>query len=669
MTKAEQKKADEKIILLAKERFKSASEFWNDLYTLAKEDLVFLAGDQWPTDIKNDRKANGRPLLTINKMQQFVRSVTNEARQNKPSAKVYPVDDQADVDTAKVFTGVIKNIEYSCDAPTAYNLALEDAAKMRIGFNRIVTEYENPNSFKQILKIKPVYNPLSVLMDIDTKEIDGSDMNWGFFVDEISKELADEKYGEIDGWDESWEIGLSNKDSWYSDKKCRLVEYYYKDFKKVTLYRLGDGSIVTEKPLDGVEVVETRESELPAVKWCHIAGSKIVERGEWAGSYIPIIPFWGARYFLDGKWHSDSVISNAKDSQRMYNYMKSYEAEAIALAPRVPWVIEENQIPAAYVGTWQTANQKSHAFLPYKGTTVDGNLVPAPQRNSFEPAVAAITQAAMLASDDIKATTGIYDASLGARSNEQSGIAIARRNAQAQTANYHIIDNQAKSIRHIGKQLVELIPIVYEDEQVLRMIGEDGTPGFANVNGAPDKKFNKSIMLNAGQYDVVVEVGPSYATKRQESAAQLIEIMGKIPTVAPFISDLAVKSMDIADAATIAERLKKMLPPQLQDNQEAQVPPQVQAMMAQMQAQMQELQTQNQSMSQIIANKQQELDVKVQLEVMKIDSHEKIELAKLNHKEALEVLTLEMMELKEKQLRQDEFTSQFEIEDSTEFGN
>ena len=177
----------------------------------------------------------------------------------------------------------------------------------------------------------------------------------------------------------------------------------------------------------------------------------------------------------------------------------------------------------------------------------------------------------------------------------------------------------------------------------MRMIGEDGSPDFAKVNQFDEAK-RKEIRLDVGKYDVVVDVGPSYATKRQESAVQLSELMRSLgPQGTALIADLAVKSMDIADAQVISERLKKaLLPPQLQENPEQQVPEQVQAMMAQMQAQLQELQIQNQSMSQIIANKQQELEAKFQIEKMKIESQQFIELAKLDSKEAIEGLNRDL---------------------------
>jgi hypothetical protein len=658
------KKQDEEILDTAKERFKNAQDAWNDPYREALDDLKFRAGEQWPQELLASRKSKKRPVLTINKIPQFVRQISNEMRQNRPAIKVYPVDDNADIDTAKILSGVVRNIEYSSNADVAYNSAGEGAVEKSFGFFRITTEYSDPNSFDQVIKIKPIANHFSVFIDPSSQELDGSDANWAFVFDEVSKyELkAQYPYAEIN--DSDWGELSNNNADWFSKEKCRIAEYYYKEFTKVKIYKVQglDGIETTEtKPEDESLILDERDTLKPVVKWCKIVGCEILERTEWLGSYIPIIPVYGSRYYMDGRWHLESVFRQAKDSQRMFNYMKSYEAEAIGRTPKAPFMVAEGQIPKGYEQMWKSANTEDYPYLVYKPTDHNGTLVGPPQRQQFEPAIQAITQASMLASDDIKATTGIYDASLGARSNEQSGVAIQRRNIQAQTSNYHFVDNQAISIRHCGRQIVELIPKIYTEETILRMIGEDGSPDFAKVNGFDDKK-QKNILLGAGKYDVVVDVGPSYATKRQESAQNLLDLMAKIPGQAPLIADLAVKNLDFPDAQALADRLKKALPPQFQDTPQQQIPPEVQQMMAQTQQEMQQLQQQNQAMSQIIANKQQELDVKLHIEQMKIESQEKIELAKLHNKEALEVLTHEMEMIKLQQSKQDQVLNQFEIE-------
>ena len=119
---------NESVIERAKERFQLAADAWHDIYKLAEDDLKFKTGDQWPEDIKRRRDADNKPSLTINKVNQSIRQVTNEQRQNRPAIKCSPVDDIADVETAKIRQGIIRHIERNSGADAAFDTGFEHAA-------------------------------------------------------------------------------------------------------------------------------------------------------------------------------------------------------------------------------------------------------------------------------------------------------------------------------------------------------------------------------------------------------------------------------------------------------------------------------------------------------------------------------------------------------------
>jgi hypothetical protein len=96
----------------ARKRFALAVEAESENRKEALEDMRFRSGDQWPAEIRNAREQDRRPCLTINRLPQFSRQIINDIRQNRPSIKVNPVDDQADVETAKIQQGIIRHIEY-----------------------------------------------------------------------------------------------------------------------------------------------------------------------------------------------------------------------------------------------------------------------------------------------------------------------------------------------------------------------------------------------------------------------------------------------------------------------------------------------------------------------------------------------------------------------------
>jgi hypothetical protein len=273
---------------------------------------------------------------------------------------------------------------------------------------------------------------------------------------------------------------------------------------------------------------------------------------------------WGEEVFLDGRRHFRSMVHDAKDPQRMFNFWRSASTELVALAPRAPWVGPKGFVPKGQEGKWQTANTRSYGYLEYEGQ------IP-PQRQPFAGVPAGALQEALNASDDIKAITGIYDASLGQRSNETSGRAILARKAESDNANFHFIDNLGRAIKYAGRCLVEIIPSVYGPRQTVRILGEDMAEkviGLTHQDGGSSQPGldgeQRLYNLAVGKYDVAVSTGPSYATQREESREVLLEIMRQVPDAAALIGDIVVEHLDFVGADKVAERLRMMLPPQMQ---------------------------------------------------------------------------------------------------------
>lgn len=655
-------KREERIVEEAKERFKLADDAFRDIRERGTEDEKFFAGDQWPEDVKRSREEDSRPILTVNKLPQFVQQITNDQRQNRPSIKVHPVDDKADVETARVYQGLIRHIEYDSNADTAYDTAFESAVKKGYGYFRVVPEYVSPLSFDQCLKIKRIADANSVLIDPHSVEPDGSDANYAFVVDRLSRDEFKTLYPKAKlSSNSEWEIGEQTTSDWVEKDSVRVAEYFYKVFeeKKLSLVQSVDpatGKIIQEAILTedlpevlpaGVEVVDTRTTSVPAIKWCKFNGYEILEETDWLGKYIPIVPVYGAEQFSEGKRTLKGIIRDAMDPQRMLNFWVSAETETIALAPRAPYVIAEGQIEG-YENIWATANRRNHAFLPYKPTSVSGQPVGPPQRNAFQADTGAITNARMLASEDLKATTGIYDASLGARSNETSGIAIQRRNVQAQTSNFHFVDNLTRSLKHTGRILSDLIPHYYNTASTARIIGEDGEQEIVKINQVFEEHGKRRIYdLSAGKYDITVDVGPSFASKRQEAVSSMLEFIRSNPSSVQYIGDLLVKNMDWPGSQEIAERLKKVLPPNLAgDSKGGDIPPQVQAQLAQMNQIIEQLTEQLSEAQDSLDKDRYKIESDERIKMRELEAKVEIERAKLDSKESQELLRQEIDEIK-----------------------
>lgn len=658
-------KSDQEILVTALARFALAEEAESDMRKAAQDDLEFLSGKQWPLEVIQEREIDRRPCLTVNRLPQQVQQVTNDQRQNRPSIKVAPVDDLATDEVADLIQGIVRHIEYNSNAETAYDTGGEAAARGGFGYWRLLTDFVDPESFDQEIFIKRIRNQMSVFLDPYAQEPDGSDANWGFITEDLSPDEYDSRHPEakIAGNAGDWEAIGNQAPSWAKSDSRRVAEYFCKEYIDKKIHLLSTGETASDEEVvgrmaraqeSGLEshIVRTRMTKIPVVKWYKITAAEILEKTVWPGSFIPIIPVYGNELFINGKRIVESVIRHAKDPQRMLNYWKSAATETIALAPRTPWVVAEGQLEA-YEDIWKEANTKNHAYLPYRPISVDGMPVPPPQRQSFEPAVQAISQAAMGAADDIKATTGVYDSALGAQSNEVSGVAIDSRSNQTQISNYHFFDNMKRSLRHTGRCLIDLIPKVYDSARAARILKEDGTQDVVMLNQEHiDPDTGKTVLydLSVGRYDVTVDTGPSYATRRQEAAASLMDFSKAIPQVAQYCSDLIAKNMDWPGAEELADRLRKLLPPALQDDgKNQQIPPQAQSQIAQMRTLIQQLSQHLNEKTQIIEQKQIETNTKKmvlehdeRIELMKNQTQLEIKIAELQAKQGIALLQEEV---------------------------
>lgn len=583
---------DQSLMEEARRRFKQAVDATSENRPYQLDDVRFAAGSpdngwQWPPDVLKARQGdpNGaRPTLTINKLPQHIKLVTNEQRQNRPAVKVLPVDDKGDIEVAEVFSGMVRHIEVSSDADVAYDTACECQVTSGEGYFRVITDYSDEMSFDQEIFIAPIKNPFSVYLDPDGLRLDatGKKGKWGFITDTMSKEEFKSQWPKSDAAI-SWDVYAEGDaySQWFlADGSIRIAEYFYQESKDAEIFLWPDGSVTMSgdnPPIIGMQPVKSRPTKLITIKWCKLNGVEVLESSEWAGKYIPIIRVVGNEWIVDGKCVIAGIVRNAKDAQRMGNYMESMNVEMTALAPKAPFVGAGGQFEE-YEDKWDTANTVNYPYLEYNPVSSEGTLVPPPSRMAPPMASSAIIEAVAAAWQNLQSTVGQYNPSLGAEAQEKSGKAILARQRQADVGTFHYIDNLGRAIRYLGCILVDLIPKIYDTKRVARTIGVDGEADTITLDPSQDQgvmelqdemgAVQKIYNPNVGRYDVVVTVGPSYTTKRVEAAEHMAEALNGNPALWGVIGDLYVKSQDWPGAQEMAERIKKTIPPQLLEGDE-----------------------------------------------------------------------------------------------------
>jgi len=564
---------EDDILKDAREAFDLAREHEAENRREALDDLRFARlGEQWPDKVRKDRELDGRPCLTINRLPAFIRQVVNDGRQNKPAIVCHPVDSGADPETAEIFNGLIRHIEQSSDAEVAYDTALDFAVTCGFGYFRINTRYSRDDAFEQDIVIERVANPFSIYGDPNSTAADSADWNTAFVVDSLPKAAFEARWKGADpvNWSAEGYAGLSGP--WMDGDRVTVAEYWRREAVRRSIVALSDGQVVAlelyekQKALFdslGVTVVgRPREVVGHKVVQKIMTGAEVLESVDWAGKYIPIVPVFGEELHIDGRRRLRGLVRDAKDPQRMFNYWRTTSTELVALAPKTPFIGRKGAFETD-AAKWATANTQTHAYIEYDG-------MDPPQRQPFASPPVGAMQEAMSASDDMKSIMGLYDASLGARSNETSGRAIMARQREGDVSTFHYVDNLSRAIRHAGRILIDLIPKVYSVPRVVRVLGPGGEQQMAPVNQtfraqAKDeagrlREVEKIYDLSAGKYDLTVQAGPSFTSRREEAATQMIELIRAYPAAAPLIGDLLARNLDWPGADEIAKRLSALLP-------------------------------------------------------------------------------------------------------------
>jgi hypothetical protein len=644
------------------ERFRAAKKAWEKQYQLSQADVDFCSPDnQWPQGVRDQRL--GRPTLAADRLNAQVKQLTNAQRENRPAASIHPTNSAANEDTANVMEGIVRQIETESSADMAYDEAFEWAVRSGIGFWRILTEYKE-KSFNQRIRIDSINNPFQVFIDPTYKALDGSDIEYAFIINYVTEDQYKREYkdSEMAGRDYQGWLGLNNRlPDWFDTEKraCVVAEYFVKEYETRKLVHLSHtGEVKYKDELDAGEVQyvdDERSCVVPKIKWYKINGIEILEETEWVGSSIPIIPVFGDPLMVSGQRIYAGLVRNSKEEQMMLNVVKTSIIEMIAAAPKTPWIG-----PAGFVGDmkddWAEANMTNKAYLTYESYDDLNNPLAAPTRNIQEAPIQGMLEVSNSIENDIKATNSMFDPTMGNKmANDQSGLAIKAIQKAGSIANYHFSDNLTRAIRASSRQIVDLIPKVLKEKQVMAIMSIDkknslvtinGTGAEDEINEANEEGIKKIYDLTTGEYGLVVESGPSYQTQREQERDILFQLASKDPQLMGLAGDILASLLDSPIAKPLAERLEKALPANLQPPKKGPDPQALQQQLSEYQAMCQKL-TQQLQLETQLADKVQASE-KTKLAIAQLDNDTEIRrsAAQMQHDSNKTLLQAQVEELK-----------------------
>jgi hypothetical protein len=617
--KTETSEKTRQFLALALSRWKLISEAEARTRQDALDDLEFSVGNQWPEDIRTQRTTEGKPCITMNRLPQTIRYVTNEQRQQRPAAQINPVGNGASKERADIRQGIIRHIEVNSEADIADDTAFDAMVRCGFGWQRVVTDYVDDESDDQELFIRWIKNGFTVYADPTTMMPDKSDMDYAFIVEDMSveefkHEYPDSALASIRDWTS---LGDAPPEWANSEKQTiRVAEYFYVE-------KEGRKRKVKWAKISAIDILEGNKDKTEGSYW----------PGENASRYIPLVKVVADDLDVNGRTHQSGLVRHMKEPMKMYNVMISAMTQAAMLAPNAPFIMVEGQ-DEGHEEMWRLANRRMDSRLVYKNVSLNGAPAPAPVRNNTEPPIQAFGAILHQCELDLQACAGVYNPALGKQEHsDQSGVAITRLQRQSDLATLNFSDNLARSIRYRTRILLDNIPKVYDTPRVMRILNPDGTSRHVVTHvgdeqaGAANEMLTEDIQqvfdLGVGTYDCTVSVGPNVQTRRQEAVETQLNLLKMLPPqVAQTLLDLMVRNMDIPQADEMADRLKLQLPPQLQQldsggDTKSQLQ-QTQAQLAQASQQVQMLSDVNSQLLKTITQKTIEQKGKLDLEHLKI---------------------------------------------------
>jgi hypothetical protein len=600
------KKDNQKLLEKIKGRWKAMSDADQENRREAMEDMkfCFVPGNQWDLNMKQER--GQRPAYEFNKVRISVKRVINDMRANRPAGKVRAIEG-GDKETAELYEGLIRNISNRSEFETITDYAAEYQVAGGFAAWRVDVDYADDDIFDQDIWVRGIENPYCLYHDPAAKDFMKRDAEDWILTERITHGEFERRFGEdAEKSDFQGDIEFDDED-WADEDDVRIAEYWYKKPVTKELWQLQDGAVVDSES-DEAEAIPPeailKTREVMTNKICRVMASGqrlLTEPEDWAGRKFPFVVVYGEYIVVDGKTQWYGLVRHAKDAQRSYNVARTSVIENIAQAPKSKILATAEQV-AGLEQQWQTAHKKNYPFMLYNS---DPNAPGPPQMLPGPSVPSGLAAEQQFASDDLKAVTGIFDASIGARGNETSGRAIYARQQQGEIATFNYQDNMSKAVQYTYEILIDLIPEIYDAEREIRVLGSDGAEDYKRINQVVmDYETMTAIRVNditTGKYDVTVTSGPNFATQRQEAAETYSQLAQGNPEIMSIAGDLVFKSMDLPYAEDIGERLKFLLPPQVQESlgEDKEVPPEVQQMMAQAQEAMQMVEQRAQEVAQL----------------------------------------------------------------------
>lgn len=553
-------KEEEKILDRLRNDFSNSVTSDNDNIKEAKSDIAFYDSDQYSEDYKNLAKRYNKPTSVFNLLPPFIDQVVADTKQNAPFVSFKSADINTDKLNTNVAKALVARIQEQTSASKAYIKAFENAVICGRGGFRIYPEYEDGITFNQRIRIEAFEDPFDFYVD-PTFENDLDNMKYAFVNSFITKSEYKKQYGEdIDDLSTSG-FDFPDQEQWVTDERIRIVEYFYIEEESQTIHLLEDGLVVTQSQYEGMgkdkaEIKKTRKNKTKKVMWVKSNGFKILEKKQFPGTRIPIVPIFGNPYVKDGKRKYRGIVRNLKNAQTLHNFAMNSLIVMIAGMANGKYVATKEQLNG-FEKQWKEMHLSAANYVLYNDKGSSGEKTAPPFAIKQDYNLSEIMSVVQSTLEEFKNISGIYDPSLGKENTgEKSGVALFRKQKQSLLNNFKYLDNLNDGLIYAGRILLDMLYLVVDEKTTVEV--EDEVSGeVRNVSIMSDL----CVDLMGSHLSVEIDVSNANETQREESKDVILSLLQVNPECFPLVADKLLTLVDTPVAQVLADRFKRQYNP------------------------------------------------------------------------------------------------------------
>lgn len=637
---------DPELCRAIRDRVDKWEKYWTINRSLYYEWIDFVMGDQWREDESKLFERYNKIPLVMNKLGVLMNHLLGDQIQNTPNLQILP-DENVPVQTAEVRAALIRNINLNSDAKTVYQTAYGQAIVGGYSAYCVATRYIHDESFDQEIYFDEFDDPNRCYWDLSAKHLCKVDGMYAGYKTRMSRRKFRDMYGrDIESQVGTTAITEDSTVAFADDDSVTIVDDYEREGKKITIYKLSDGSVIEgreyrklpREEIDGrkflisngqrATVLDRREVVKYTIKHRQIAGDFILEEQDFPGELLPVVFVDQKSYFTkQGQQITRSFFKDVKDAQRYLNYLATQSAYIMKISRYDQFIMaRKNAASPDSMQQWRDPSVVNGAL--YFDEVPSGEK---PEQLRPPELSASLTNEYNRTLMDIQSGTGIYNTQLGEMGNEISGTAIDARNLRG-SKNTQIPRTSLDIAIATGGEIVNgMIPSIYDTQRsiVISMPESEAKPVMLNQPADPYGMQTNNDMTQ-GRYKIRLKPGPSYEGQKQEAlqSLQLVLNADQSGQVFPMIADLYAENLPLDNSLEIRNRLRTLVPQEIIEAGKTGKPlppkqPQPDPNMLLVQLKQQELQMKSQQAQQEAQQKIQELELKkAELQRKAIETHQ-----------------------------------------------